>query len=53
MYRQIRLDVPDHRGAAMHRAAQIWNTERRLHLDPELAVNHAFNHVTWPATRPR
>jgi hypothetical protein len=47
VYRQIRLDVPAHSGAAMHRATRIWHTERRLHLDPELAVNHAFNHVTW------
>ncbi|MBM9503162.1 phosphatase PAP2 family protein [Streptomyces sp. KK5PA1] len=39
--------VPDHRIAAMHRASWIWHAERVLHLDPELAVNHAVNHVRW------
>lgn len=46
-YSRTRNLVPEHRTAALHRAADIWRAERWLHLDPELAVNHTLNKVTW------
>jgi hypothetical protein len=39
--------VPAHRAAALHRAHAIWNAERDLHVDIELAVNHAADKVDW------
>jgi len=49
-YQRIRQEVPEHRTAALHRAAVIWRVERWLHLDPELAVNHAVDRVDWLVT---
>ena len=46
-YSRTRRYVPRHETAALHRAREIWHAERWLHIDPELAVNHAFNHVSW------
>jgi PAP2 superfamily protein len=46
-YSRTRRFAPDHETAALHRAAAIWRAERTLHLDPELAVNHAIDQVDW------
>jgi hypothetical protein len=46
-YSRTRRFVPRHETAAMHRAREVWHVERWLHLDPELTINHAFNHITW------
>ncbi|NEA59648.1 phosphatase PAP2 family protein [Streptomyces sp. SID13666] len=46
-YSLTRNAVPAHREAALHRAQAIWDTERFLHLNIELAVNHAADKVTW------
>ncbi|WP_042406205.1 phosphatase PAP2 family protein [Streptacidiphilus carbonis] len=47
LYSVIRNAVPDHRIAALHRAQQILDAERTLHLSFELPLNHAVNHITW------
>lgn len=47
VYRRIRLYVPSHRTAALHRAREIWHDERLLHINVELALNHAVDRVTW------
>ncbi|WP_329311079.1 phosphatase PAP2 family protein [Streptomyces sp. NBC_01262] len=39
--------MPAHRTAALHRAAEIWHAERTLHINIELAVNHAADRVGW------
>jgi PAP2 superfamily len=49
-YQHIRKDVPEQRAAALHRAARLWHLEQWLHLDPELAVNHAADRVGWLVT---
>lgn len=46
-YSWTRNAVPEHRGAAMHRAQQILAAEQVLHVDVELAVNHAADRVGW------
>lgn len=46
-YTLTRNAVPDHRVAALHRAAEIWHTERALHINIELSVNHAADKVGW------
>ncbi|MEU9396386.1 phosphatase PAP2 family protein [Streptomyces sp. NPDC048324] len=46
-YTLTRNAVPAHRSAALHRAHVIWRTERELHLNIELAVNHAADRVGW------
>ncbi|WP_078901207.1 phosphatase PAP2 family protein [Actinacidiphila yeochonensis] len=46
-YSRTRRWVPRHETAALHRAREVWHAERWLHLDPELAINHAVNHVDW------
>lgn len=46
-YTRSRNAVPAERGAALHRAHLIWDAERALHLNVELAVNHAADKVTW------
>nr|WP_250302489.1 phosphatase PAP2 family protein [Streptomyces sp. A 4/2] len=46
-YTLSRNAVPTHRGAALHRAHEIFDTERLLHIDIERTVNHAADHVTW------
>ncbi|MBY8888842.1 phosphatase PAP2 family protein [Streptomyces sp. PTM05] len=46
-YTVSRNAVPSNRSAAMHRAEAIWHAERALHVNVELAVNHACDKVTW------
>ncbi|RAG82447.1 PAP2 family protein [Streptacidiphilus pinicola] len=46
-YSVTRNAVPDHRAAALARAQQLLDAERRLHVSFELALNHAADHVTW------
>ncbi|WP_329561419.1 phosphatase PAP2 family protein [Kitasatospora sp. NBC_01266] len=47
LYTVSRNAVPDHRAAALHRAQELLDLERHLHLSFELSLNHAANHVTW------
>jgi hypothetical protein len=47
VYSRIRVYVPSHRTAALHRAREIWHDERLLHINVELALNHAVDRVTW------
>jgi len=49
LYTLTRNALPSHVGAAMSRAREILSVERRLHLDPELAINHFVDHVHWLA----
>ncbi|MGY6021761.1 phosphatase PAP2 family protein [Streptomyces spinosirectus] len=46
-YTLTRNAVPAHRTAALHRAHEILDTERTLHVDIELAVNHAADKTGW------
>ncbi|MFJ9539104.1 phosphatase PAP2 family protein [Streptomyces sp. NPDC101225] len=46
-YTLTRNAVPAHRTAALHRADAIWHAEQELHLNIELTVNHAADHVGW------
>jgi hypothetical protein len=46
-YSLTRNAVPAHRAAALHRSHAISDAERALHLNIELAVNHAADRVTW------
>ena len=46
-YTLTRNAVPAHRTAALHRAPEIWHAERTLHINIELAVNHAADRVGW------
>ncbi|MFF0133080.1 phosphatase PAP2 family protein [Streptomyces mirabilis] len=46
-YTLTRNAVPAHRTAALHRARDILDTERALHLNIELTVNHAADRVDW------
>ncbi|WP_404829415.1 phosphatase PAP2 family protein [Streptomyces albicerus] len=46
-YSLTRNAVPAHRTAALHRAHEILGTERELHLNIELAVNHAADKADW------
>jgi len=46
-YTLTRNAVPAHRAAALHRAHEILDVERALHLSIELAVNHAADKVGW------
>ncbi|MDJ0341739.1 phosphatase PAP2 family protein [Streptomyces sp. H10-C2] len=46
-YSLTRNAVPAHRDAALHRARTIWDAEKALHLNIELAFNHAADKVTW------
>lgn len=46
-YTLTRNAVPAHRTAALHRAHEILDTERDLHLNIELTVNHAADKVSW------
>ncbi|MFC4031224.1 phosphatase PAP2 family protein [Streptomyces polygonati] len=46
-YSRTRRYVPSHRTAAMHRAREILHTERLLHIDLELTLNHAVDKVSW------
>ncbi|MGW0747412.1 phosphatase PAP2 family protein [Streptomyces sp. NPDC002817] len=46
-YTLTRNAVPAHRTAALHRAHEILATEQTLHVNIELAVNHAADKVDW------
>ncbi|MCX4452358.1 phosphatase PAP2 family protein [Streptomyces sp. NBC_01728] len=46
-YTLTRNAVPAHRTAALHRAHAILDTERALHINIELTVNHAADRVGW------
>lgn len=46
-YTLTRNAVPARRTAALHRAHLILDTERALHLNIELTVNHAAHQVGW------
>ena len=46
LYTLSRDAVPDHRAAALHRAAAVLRAEHWLHMDVELSVNHALNKIT-------
>lgn len=47
LYSLIRNAAPVHEQAAVERAWRLLTLERRLHIDVELAVNHAVNEVDW------
>ncbi|MFF7639838.1 phosphatase PAP2 family protein [Streptomyces canus] len=46
-YTLTRNAVPAHRFAAVRRAHEIWDAERELHVNIELAVNHTTDKVGW------
>ncbi|SFE21258.1 PAP2 superfamily protein [Actinacidiphila alni] len=46
-YSLTRRAAPEHHEAALHRATDILNIERTLHVDIELTINHALDKVTW------
>lgn len=46
LYTLTRNAVPDHKFAAMHRAAALLRIEHTLHVDVELTVNHALDKIT-------
>ncbi|MFG3064222.1 phosphatase PAP2 family protein [Streptomyces sp. NPDC048231] len=46
-YTLTRNAVPAHRTAALHRANAILHAEQMLHLNIELTINHAADHVDW------
>jgi hypothetical protein len=46
-YSLTRRAAPEHHEAALHRAHDILNAERTLHVDIELTLNHAFDKIDW------
>ena len=46
-YSRTRRYVPRHKAAALHRAREVLHTERLLHIDFELSLNHAVSKVDW------
>jgi hypothetical protein len=46
-YSRTRRYVPSHRTAALHRASEIWQAEKILHVNIELTLNHAVDRIGW------
>jgi PAP2 superfamily len=46
-YSRTRRYVPRHKAAALHRASEVLHTERLLHVNLELTLNHAVDRVDW------
>jgi hypothetical protein len=46
-YSLTRRAAPEHHEAALHRAKDILNAERTLHVNVELTINHAIDKVDW------
>ncbi|MET9220460.1 phosphatase PAP2 family protein [Streptomyces sp. NPDC003300] len=46
-YSLTRRAAPEHHEAALHRATDILNAERKLHVNIELTINHAIDKIDW------
>ncbi|WP_374194365.1 phosphatase PAP2 family protein [Streptomyces sp. N35] len=47
LYSLVRNAVPREKALALRHADWVWDTERRIGIGVEHAVNHAVNKVTW------